>query len=234
MIKNFESNKDLRNFLRDKQVKLIGGNTEGKCYLGKDNIVYKTIGVEGFEPTEYEVDKIITEDKVKNDSFAFPKDLYLINKELTMYSADYAGEDMLSGRNLCGTKLIMKLDFKNFSKAYKKMLKNVYKLSRENIIISDLPTNIVYDGKKFTAVDTCGYEKVKYDPTQKNLESYNFAIETVFRLCYDDFLDDQLTFNDFDIDGYLKRVENKLTKREKLYRNKFQSEKNKTICKKSK
>lgn len=225
MIKNFESNSDLKKFLRSKKVKLIGGNTEGNCYLGNDNIVYKTLGIEGFPKVNYDICKIITEDKVKNESFAFPKDLYLINKELTMYSADYAGKDLLNSYNLSSTGLILKLDFKKFSNAYKVMLKNMYKLSKDKIQVKDLPTNIVYDGNKFTAIDTCGYERVDYDPTKRNLDSYNCAIETIFRFCYNDFSNPDLTFEDFDIDRYLEIVESKLSEKEKLYREKFKIKK---------
>ena len=218
MIKDFESTNELKTFLSGKVVKYIDGRTEGKCYLGKDNLIYKTLGIDGLRKSQYDVDKIITRDKFNNNSFAFPIDLYLINKELTAYSMNYVGKDLFSSYNTSSPMLIAKLDFKKFTKAYKVMLNDIIKLSKEKIELVDLPLNIIYDGDKLTGIDTLDYHKVDYDPIDKNLESYYTAIEDIFRLCYNEYMDSNLDFDGKNINDYLKKVENRLPTKYKEYR----------------
>ena len=43
MIKNFETNKELTKYISNKKIKILNKVTEGTCYLGEDNKVYKLL-----------------------------------------------------------------------------------------------------------------------------------------------------------------------------------------------
>lgn len=217
MIKNFKSNKELTTFIIGKKITLLNRVTEGICFLGEDNKVYKMLGKDIIKNDNYKVEEVITEDDIKLKSFAFPQELFVLDEKLVGYSSEYIPNDKFGTINL-NIASVAKMDFEKFSNAYKIMQEDVDILSRNNILMFDLPFNIIYDGNRFVGIDTCGYKKVDYDPTDKNNESFNYAIEGIFRLCYNDFEDPDLTFNDSDIDSYLERVVDKLPNSAKLYR----------------
>lgn len=217
MIKNFKSNKELTTFIIGKKITLLSRVTEGICYLGEDKKVYKILGVDNTTDNNYKVEEVITEDDIKLKSFAFPQELFVLDDKLVGYSADYIPNDRLGTENL-NIVTVAKMDFEKFSNAYKIMQEDVDKLSSNKILMFDLPFNVIYDGNRLVGIDTCGYKKVDYDPTEKNNDSFKFAIEGIFRLCYNDFEDPDLTFNDSDIDSYLERVVDKLPNRARLYR----------------
>lgn len=217
MIKNFKSNKELTTFIIGKKITLLNRVTEGICFLGEDNKVYKMLGKDIIKNDNYKVEDVITEDNIKLKSFAFPQELFVLDEKLVGYSSEYIPNDKFGTINL-NIASVAKMDFEKFSNAYKIMQEDVDILSRNNILMFDLPFNIIYDGNRFVGIDTCGYKKVDYDPTDKNNESFNYAIEGIFRLCYNDFEDPDLTFNDSDIDSYLERVVDKLPNSAKLYR----------------
>lgn len=217
MIKNFKSNKELTTFIIGKKITLLNRVTEGICFLGEDNKVYKMLGKDIIKNDNYKVEEVITEDDIKLKSFAFPQELFVLDEKLVGYSSENIPNDKFGTINL-NIASIAKMDFEKFSNAYKVMQEDVDILSRNNILMFDLPFNIIYDGNRFVGIDTCGYKKVDYDPTDKNNESFNYAIEGIFRLCYNDFEDSDLTFNDSDIDSYLERVVDKLPNSAKLYR----------------
>lgn len=217
MIKNFKSNKELTTFIIGKKITLLNRVTEGICFLGEDNKVYKMLGKDIIKNDNYKVEDVITEDNIKLKSFAFPQELFVLDEKLVGYSSEYIPNDKFGTINL-NIASVAKMDFEKFSNAYKIMQEDVDILSRNNILMFDLPFNIIYDGNRFVGIDTCGYKKVDYDPTDKNNESFNYAIEGIFRLCYNDFEDPDLTFNDSDIDSYLEIVVDKLPNSAKLYR----------------
>lgn len=217
MIKNFETNKELTKYISNKKIKILNKVTEGTCYLGEDNKVYKLLELDNVIISTYDYKEVITEDDIKLKSFAFPQELFVVDDKLVGYSSEYIPNDKFATENL-NIVSVARLDFEKFSNAYKVMKKNVDTLSSKNILMYDLPFNILYDGKRLVGIDTCGYKKVDYDPTESNIKSYNFAIEGIFRLCYDDFEDQSLNFDDSDIDSYLKKVEDRLPNRAKLYR----------------
>ena len=217
MIIKFETSKELTKYISGKKIKLLNKVTEGTCYLGNDSKVYKILGLDSFYNGNYNPYEVITEDIIKLNSFAFPQELFVVGDKLVGYNSTYIPNDKLKPENL-NIVTVAKMDYDKFSNAYKVMKKDVETLSKKNILMFDLPFNIIYDGNRLVGIDTCGYKKVDFDPSKNNISSYNFAIEGIFRLCYNDFDDPDLTFTDSDIDSYLKKVEDKLPNRAKLYR----------------
>ena len=88
------------------------------------------------------------------------------------------------------------------------MLEDVDLLSKEKIKIYDLTFNLIFDGKKLTAIDTCGYERVKDDVMQDNRDCLATSIEDLFHVISDYEIKEQIK-ND-DIDSYLDRVNKQL------------------------
>ena len=241
MIRKFKTNKELTKYISGKNITLLSNVTEGTCYLGEDNKVYKIIGLDSIVDVSYNIDDIITEDDIKLKSFAFPQELFVVDNKLAGYSSEYIPDNKLKSTDY-SIKTVATMDFNKFSRAYKTMKKDVIKLSSKNILINDLCSNIVYDGKRLVGIDTCGYKKVDYNPTKNvqlkktnitklfgkrlintknNIDSYDYAIECIFRFCYNKMFTPKLKFNGSDIDSYLKNVEDELPDRAKLYREKI-------------
>ncbi len=209
MIINFDSKDKFTKEMSSKNLSYISEGTEGKCYRGKDNYAYKI-----FKPDSigrYKASKVITKDDINLNSFAFPDDLFVYNDKLIGCKMDLHSGNILKSSIFTDPQNISLINYHNFSKAYKNTLKDVYELSSKNILMYDVLFNIMYDGKAFTIIDTLGYTKVDGNPLKENLEMYNYAIEGLFRLWFDDYEDEELNFKDNDIDAYLKKVD-KITK----------------------
>ena len=205
---NFECDKDLLSFIKNNSIKFVGSGAEGSCYQGKYNNVYKFF--EYSTKNKYNLKDIITEDEIKNDSFAFPTELYSVGDTLEGYKARFISKDYFSIENTFDIKTISKFNFDNFSKAYKVFLKDLLKLSKENILIYDLPFNIMFDGNKMTAIDTCGYKKVKEDPTKDNISSLNGAMELLFEQWFSNSKKVEFQLKDNNIDNFINDVYSKL------------------------
>ena len=119
-------------------------------------------------------------------------------------------KDLFSEENLQSLDNIIDLDFEKLAKAYYEMLTDIELLSDEKILIYELAYNLMFDGEKFTAIDTCGYKRVDYDPLQKNIESLNYAIESIFMLWFSNHMDLNEKINGTNIEEYLHRVMMKL------------------------
>ena len=189
------------------QSKLKSGS-EGTCYLGKDDKVYKI--VEADNAHIFDVDSVITEDDLFLPSFAFPDELYAVDGKVMGYRTRRVKKDLFSEENLQSLDNIIDLDFEKLAKAYYEMLTDIELLSDEKILIYELAYNLMFDGEKFTAIDTCGYKRVDYDPLQKNIESLNYAIESIFMLWFSNHMDLNEKINGTNIEEYLHRVMMKL------------------------
>lgn len=210
MIKEFSKKDEYLKNIHKLNVKFLGQATEGSCYYASDGYVYKVYDVEDLNRPVYNLENIVTTNDIQLDSFAFPEELFMADNKLIGCKMKFAGNDLLKDYNLADLEAISVINFNKFKKAYYKMLKDVYTLSNNNIELYDLPFNIVFDGKKLTGVDTLGYKKVSNNPLKSNIESYNYAIESIFRMWLDDYLDNDLKIVDNNIDKLLENVENKL------------------------
>lgn len=205
---NFKSDWQVKLFIESRSLREIGSGSEGTCYLGRDGKVYKLIEFENAEP--YVATDVVTEGEGVFQSFAFPEELYAVNDRLKGYRTRRVKQDLFTGENIFDFANIANLDFAAVSLAYKRMLLDIVGISNRRILIFDLPFNIMFDGESFTAIDTCGYKKVDYDPLVDNLKSLNLAMENLFRLWFQSYQEFNEKIHRTDIDDFLSRVQSRI------------------------
>ncbi len=207
---NFECNSDVEMFIKKNTYKLIGSGSEGPCYLSKNNKAYKFI--EYNTSSKHTLDAVITKDDINLQSFAFPDELYSVGNVLKGYRTDYIPNDLFAPENTYDIRTIPTIDFSKLSKAYKVMYNDILKLSSENILIDDLPFNIIFDGDKLTAIDTCSYKRVSEYPLESNIDSLNSSMELLFYMWFENYKKVDISIKNNDIDKFLDDVYIKLPK----------------------
>ena len=203
-IKNFKCGWQVKLFIEANSIELIGSGSEGSCYRGRDNKVYKFIEFD--KPNDYNVEELITDDEIHLDSFAFPEELYVVGTQLKGYRSELVERDLFAVSNTVDIETIDCINFHNLSNAYKVMLIDVARLSNKNVLIYDLPFNLMFDGDKLTAIDTCGYKRVDYNPLRDNVRSLNTSMELLFKLWFESYKDENFKINGTDIDSFLGEV----------------------------
>lgn len=172
-------------FLRTKLLlKKLGNSSEGSCYLSyQDNLAYKILEYSLFEAVSntHKLSEIITTKDINLKSFAFPQELYSISQKLVGYKTEYITPDLFNYNDLImKPESIYRINFNSLKTSYDKMLKDVEKLSQENIKIIDLPCNLMFTGKRLVGIDTCFYRREEVNPLDYNIESLNASIKEVF------------------------------------------------------
>lgn len=180
---NFSSRAYLRDFINKKWLKPIESGSEGLFYYSQiDKMGYKIFfpNDEEYVRPFYEPSDIIKNDMVNIDSFIFPETLLVVNGNLAGYITKYIDN------NLFDTSMLNffqegKIDYKALKSAYKIFRSDVHKISKKHIKIYDLPNNLLFDGERLYAIDTCAYH---YDDSpqllQANLDSLESAMDIIF------------------------------------------------------
>lgn len=180
---NFKSEQELEIYLKSRKLQEIGDGSEGVCFKSKvDNLAYKIFdayGEQGIEYGEYNIEDIITEADIKLESFIFPKTLLAINNQFKGYTSIFVENNQLDFEYIEDN--FYNLNINKLIKAYARILKDVIKLSEKNIVIYDLIYNLLFDGERLYAIDTCGYYKSKEtNVLEQNIRILNMAIITMF------------------------------------------------------
>lgn len=209
-IKNFDCDDQLFDFIRSHTISEMGRGSEGICLRGKDGYAYKQIDPGVSFGRGYEIENIITTEDIDLPSFAFPKELYGVNNELRGYKTILVENDLFRPDNTTYISTIDTINFKNLAKAYNEMAADVLTLSDEGILMYDFPFNVLFDGEKLIAVDTCGYKRVDYNPKEDNISSLNYSIEMIFSMWFDTYKKVDLSIENMDIESYLERIYKKL------------------------
>ena len=159
---DFKSDVTFAIYLKMKRLMSIGAGSEGECFKSNsDKDAYKIFFNDEmlFTGKDYDVSKIITTHEVDLNSFAFPKQLYTVNGVLKGYRTKCVEGDLFSTESTLDITNICNINFRSLIKAYLRMKADVVALSEKHIAIYDLPFNLMFDGQKLTAIDTCGYYK---------------------------------------------------------------------------
>lgn len=182
---DFKSDVTFAIYLKMKRLMSIGAGSEGECFKSNsDKDAYKIFFNDEmlFTGKDYDVSKIITTHEVNLNSFAFPKQLYTVNGVLKGYRTKCVEGDLFSTESTLDITNIYNINFRSLIKAYLRMKADVVALSEKHIAIYDLPFNLMFDGQKLTAIDTCGYYKTDESVLKNNLKSLDDAITSVFDL----------------------------------------------------
>ena len=182
MIK-FSSRAYLNYFLHTKWLKYVEFGSEGIFYYSQiDKAGYKLFfSNEGeYIRPEYEPEEIIKNDEVNIDSFIFPETLLVVDGYLYGYISKYVNNNLFDS-NMLNFFQEGVIDYKALKEAYKIFKKDVYKLSKKNIKIYDLPNNLLFDGERLYAIDTCLYRySNSADLLKENLASLEEAMDVIF------------------------------------------------------
>jgi len=175
---NFDSKEEFSLYRMSKATKEIGAGSEGVCYLGKDNVVYKDLTDNDFL-IEKAVNEIITSDDINLKSFNFPDVLFACDGKLIGYTDKYIKNNLFK-IELLFRYGIEHIDFDKLIDAYYVMRNDAAILADKNIKIYDLSYNIMFDGFNLYAIDTAHYEKVEHPVLEYNLVCVDNAIKAEF------------------------------------------------------
>ena len=182
---NVSSRSYLNYFLHSKWLKYVESGSEGMFYYSQiDKAGYKMFfSNEGeYVRPDYDAHEIIKNEEVNIDSFIFPETLLIVNGNLYGYITKYI-ENNLFDLNMLNFFQEGVIDYKALKEAYKAFKKDVIKLSEKKIEIFDLPNNLLFDGSKMYAIDTCSYHySDSKDLTKKNLEALETAMDVIFEV----------------------------------------------------
>lgn len=191
-----------KKFLKGKDLIYVDDGSEGTCFKSrKDGKAYKIFnqGDSFNSGVFYNLDEIITKDDMDIDSFSFPEDLFIIDGVLKGYSMTYYPNNLFSNSHMYEINGLLNINFKKLLKAYYKLKKDVITLSLNHVSIFDMPYNLLFDGERLIALDTCGYKKKDSDVLEKNLAQLDYAVKSIFIFWFGDKIkiNPDLTIEDF-------------------------------------
>lgn len=220
----FKNEKEFKTFLDKKYLVSKGSGSEGEFYFSKaDKLGYKIFYNDlDYAISEYNVEQIIMDSEVQLESFLFPLDTLVIDGKLKGYTSKYKRGNILSDENLLEIDSL-DFDFDSLKEAYKQMKIDVSLLTDKGILIYDLPNNLIYDGKRLYAIDTCSYSKSDIVRLLKeNVSSLDNAIDAIIVKIidmpeeYNIKSRKQMKMNILEYLDYLKKQLNKYKKQYKL------------------
>lgn len=202
----FKNITEYQKYLRTQHLTYLNEGSEAKCYVSiVDNLVYKNLVDSTYVKYLYFSDEVITKEQVNLPSFAFPIDLHTHQNIVWGYTSEFISPDQLSGKCLISKREFLKINFNYLKKALEVLRKDTEILSGKNILINDLPFNLLFTGTRFIAIDTLSYLRMEENTLYDNLESINYAITSVFDLWIQNMGLENI--REKDINTYLNEVE---------------------------
>lgn len=179
----FSSSNDLSFYLIKKWLRYVDSGSEGKFYISDiDGMGYKIFSKEEFLRPLYKPSNIIMDEEVNIESFMFPESLLIVDGELHGYVTRVVEKNLFSN----WMKEFFTSDGVNFHKfklAYQNFKLDVALLTSKKIKICDLANNLLFDGEKFYAVDTCSYSySDEEDLLAVNFKSLEDAMDVIFTI----------------------------------------------------
>ncbi len=174
----FNSNAEFLNYLNRNKKEELGRGSEGVCFASTDGNAIKVFGDEDtlYEPFDFSEERndssIILDTDIRIKNFLFPIDLYIVDNIVRAYKTRKVKKNIFNEEDFLTT-----INYQRLIKAYYEFLSKVIEISKKDILLFDLPYNLLFDGNKLYAVDTLDYEK-RQNPLKKNLNLYHTAIES--------------------------------------------------------
>lgn len=207
-IVRFNSTEEFQAYRKSKAKFFLGSGSEGSCFLGNDGLTYKDL-TEGYHSDSYDIDSVITSDEYSCSSFIFPHTLFVVEDELVGYTSDTVRVDLINNEKMIFDG-IDAIDFDKLANAYDVLMQDAVALGEHGITIYDLPYNLMFDGDKLMAIDTCGYYYSDNDPVGHNINSVNEAIKLAFSL-YVEYAYCQKVDKNMEVKPFLEMIERKYT-----------------------
>lgn len=202
----FETEKEYKAFLQNQHLTYLNEGGEAKCYLSNvDDLVYKNLLDATWTSSLYSPDEVITKEQIKLPSFEFPIDLFTHQDLVWGYTSKYIPKDYFSETSVTSETMFLKINFKRLRKAIEIFRRDVEILSKENILIDDLPFNLLFTGSRLVAIDTLSYLRIRTNTLEANLKSMNYALQNVFEMYLQNLNLDII--EESDLDRYLSEVE---------------------------
>ena len=178
---NFISRESFNNYL--KTLKFIGQGSQGMCFLRESDRTVIKVFNEYFdnEKCGYSEEFLLRFSGIKNDTFLWPKDVILVDREVVGYTSSYR-----KANNLCDINpLSVNLD--SLEKAVNKTEKDVKIVTDNGVKLYDVRYNILYNMGRMYVIDTLEYSdrSVSFRENMRNID------EEVMLFLVDGF------FNDF-------------------------------------
>lgn len=142
----FKSREELEKYVNAHQEKYLGSGIDGRCVLLDNGRVIKLLH-KTFNP-----DYALQFKEISSPSFIFADEAICINGEVCAVIMDYAKGKRLSDNKPLGQNII------TLGNQLRKLTFDICRLSDKGVLIKDFTTsNIMYDGEKFTVIDTFPY-----------------------------------------------------------------------------
>ncbi len=174
----FNSNEEFLNYLNRNKIEELGRGSEGVCFASTDGNAIKVFGDEDtlYEPFDFlierDVSSIILDTDINIKNFLFPTDLFIVNNIVRAYKTRKVKKNVFSEEDFLAT-----IDYQRLIKAYYEFLGKVIEISKKDILLFDLPYNLLFDGNKLYAVDTLDYVR-RNNPIKRNITLFHTAIES--------------------------------------------------------
>lgn len=180
MVKNYDSIEDYKKVVKSRPCRELLSGGDGECFL-KGDIVYKIINRRSMH--KLDPNTIITQSDVKSSYVLFPIDIFTCGDKFIGYTTKYVPGDVLLTPYYEDYYCLDHNEERVFNAAVD-FIKEIRRLAPTKIHFYDLPCNVLFNGKKFFAIDTCEYSYVPfYDDNEiyeLNKGSFCFALETEF------------------------------------------------------
>ena len=164
--------------LRGGLIKSVGNGSEGECFLSTNRDVYK-IYFNGFLNRGIKPENVITKYELDLPSFLFPKELFIVDGIVMGHVTDYFPGNQFGFDN--DSLEVYQLDYEALANAYDVFLQDLQVLSEHGIFVYELIYNLMFDGEKLVACDTCEYKRYSdfdfEELYQKNVETLDIAID---------------------------------------------------------
>lgn len=181
----FNNRQQFDDYINKKIEVPLGTGTEGICYRGKDGKAYKVYSKNRFREF-YPINSLVTQNELPLKYFAFPETIFTLNGNMEAYTSMLVEQNLFDDEHLT-VKGIEDIDFDDLIDAYQRIQEEAKILTERKILISDLPGNILFDGKNLVAIDTCSYEKeASFDEFDSNEKRIDDAIKGTFNKLFED------------------------------------------------
>ncbi len=169
---NDEFKSYIKNIIKDR----VGSGSEGTAYKTIDNKVLKVFNTKYNPRLKYShKDDIIMAQDYDVSTYLLPEELLFSNGIIAGYITEYFPGNVINFNKPYNSD-IKDINFDKLIEAKEKMVQDTTLLTKDNILISDLTFNLLFNNNKLGAIDTFGYYKDSKITLTDNLKQIDYAL----------------------------------------------------------